>query len=138
VIAVTRRYHFPAAHVLCSPELTQAENERLYGKCANPAGHGHNYGVEVTLTGPVDARTGFVVDPDWLDALVRERIVARFSHRSLNADPAFAGRVPTAENLALFVESELADALSGHTPARLVRVRVAETARNVFATGELQ
>jgi 6-pyruvoyltetrahydropterin/6-carboxytetrahydropterin synthase len=138
MIAVTRRYRFPAAHVLCSRELSDAENRRIYGKCANPNGHGHDYGIEVSVAGPVDARTGFVVDPDWLDALVRERVVARFSHRLLNADPAFAQRVPTAENLALFVEHELADEVAARGQARLVRVRVVETPRNFFETGELQ
>ena len=69
-VAVTHRYHFAAAHVLCRDEWGPAENERVYGKCANPNGHGHNYGVEVTVSGSVDSRTGRVVDPEWLDDLV--------------------------------------------------------------------
>jgi 6-pyruvoyltetrahydropterin/6-carboxytetrahydropterin synthase len=138
MIAVTRRYAFPAAHVLRSAELTDVENQRVYGKCANPNGHGHNYGVEVTLAGPVDSRTGWIVDPDWLDGLVHERVLDRFSHRLLNDDPAFGTRVPTAENIALFVESELAGDVAERTSARVVRVRVVETPRNVFETGEMQ
>lgn len=135
-VAVTRRYRFPAAHILRRDDLSQAENVRLYGKCANPAGHGHNYGVEVTVAGPVDAESGVVVDPDWLDALVRERVLERLSHRMLNDDPAFQRNVPTAENILRFLEAELAEPIASHGDAHLARVRVVETQRNAFETGE--
>ena len=137
-VAVTRCYRFPAAHVLCRPELGQAENEALYGKCANPAGHGHNYGVEITVAGPVSAEDGAVVDPERLDALVRQRVVERFSHRMLNDDPAFERRVPTAENIVRFIEHELAEPVAALGGARLARVRVVETYRNTFETGDPQ
>ena len=136
MIAVTRRYRFPAAHVLRSEAFSDAENERIYGKCANPNGHGHDYGLEVTLSGPVDPRTGFLFPPDRLDALVRERIVDRLSHRLLNLDPWFARTVPTAENIAQAVENELAPAVAAGSEARLVRVRLHETRRNIFECGE--
>jgi len=137
IVAVTRRYRFPAAHVLCIPGLSEAENRRLYGKCANPAGHGHNYGIEVTVGGEIDPRTGWVVDPESLDALVGERVVERFSHRLLNDDPAFRRAVPTAENIARFVHESLEEPLADRG-ARLLRVQVVETRRNRFDTGELQ
>jgi 6-pyruvoyltetrahydropterin/6-carboxytetrahydropterin synthase len=137
-IAVTRRYGFPAAHVLARPEWPPERNERVYGRCANPAGHGHNYGLEVTVAGPLDPGSGRVVDPDWLDALVRERVLERFSHRLLNEDPAFREAVPTAENLARFVEGALAGPIAAGSRARLARVRILETRRNAFETGELR
>jgi len=137
-IAVTRRYGFPAAHVLARPEWPRERNERVWGKCANPAGHGHNYGLEVTVAGPLDPGSGRVVDPDWLDALVRERVVERLSHRLLNDDPAFREAVPTAENIARFVEGALEGPIAAGSRARLVRVRILETRRNVFETGELR
>jgi 6-pyruvoyltetrahydropterin/6-carboxytetrahydropterin synthase len=138
-VAITRRYVFPAAHVLCRDDLTPAENERLYGKCANPNGHGHNYGVEVTLAGPVDPATGCVVDPAWLDAEVQRRVVDRLAHRLLNDDPAFSDAVPTAENIVRFVESEMLSALADRTDGpRLARVRIRETRRNTFETGDPQ
>lgn len=135
-VAVTRRYRFPAAHILRRDELSQAENEALYGKCANPGGHGHNYGVEVTVAGPVDAETGVVVDPAWLDELVRERVLKRFSHRLLNDDPAFQRSVPTAENIVRFLEDELSEPIAARADARLARIRVVETHRNSFETGD--
>ena len=94
MIALTRRYRFPAAHVLRSPALSDADNARVYGKCANPAGHGHDYGLEITVAGDVDPATGQIFARDRLDALVGERVIARFGHALLNADPAFAARVP--------------------------------------------
>lgn len=135
-VAVTHRYRFAAAHVLCRDEWSQAENERVYGKCANPNGHGHNYGLEVTVSGSVDPRSGRVVDPDWLDDLVRRRVIDRLAFSLLNDDPAFAKRVPTAENIVRFVEEELAPELGPDGERRLARLRVVETRRNAFETGE--
>jgi len=137
ILALTRRYRFPAAHVLRVPGLPDAENERIYGKCANPAGHGHDYGIEVTVGGEIDPRSGRVVDPDGMDALVRERVVDRFSHRLLNEDPAFRRAVPTAENIARFVHQLLEGPLDA-LGARLLRVQVVETRRNRFDTGEFR
>lgn len=137
MILVTRRYRFPAAHVLRSGNLSDADNARVYGKCANPAGHGHDYGLEVTLGGPLDAETGVVFPIDRLDALVGERVLARLSHRLLNDDPWFADTVPTAEEIALAIERELREAVSAESSARVVRVRLLETRRNFFACGEM-
>jgi 6-pyruvoyltetrahydropterin/6-carboxytetrahydropterin synthase len=138
VIALTRRYRFPAAHVLCLPGAPQEESRRIYGRCANPAGHGHNYGVEVTVTGPVDERTGRILDPDRLDRLFEERVTRRFAHRMLNDEPAFSDRVPTAENIARAIYEQREEPVAREGPVRLLRVRVLETRRNAFVYGEDQ
>jgi len=135
VIALTRRYEFPAAHLLAHPSFTDSENRRLYGKCANPNGHGHNYGVEVTVSGRVDPLSGRIAEPDTLDELFDERVRARFAHQNLNDDRAFADRVPTAENIAQVIHEALVGAIAERTGARLVRVRVQETRRNSFVYG---
>lgn len=137
-VFVTRRYEFPAAHVLCRPELSDAENARLYGKCANPGGHGHDYGVEVTLTGECDGRTGSVVDRDRLDRLFDERVRARLGHRMLNDLDLFRARVPTAENVAAVVHELLAEPIAESGSARLVRVRIRETRKNSFVYGAME
>ncbi len=136
MIELTRCYRFPAAHVLSRDDLSFEQNERLYGKCANPAGHGHNYGIEVTVTGPVDERTGEVMSRQRLDALVDERVLARFTHRMLNDDVLFAELVPTAENIARVVHGRLAGPIAASGRARLARVRVLETRKNIFLYGE--
>jgi len=135
---VTRRYRFPAAHVLAHPSFTPAENRRIYGKCANPGGHGHDYAIEVTVSGPVDPRSGRIIDPEQLDAIFQRQVGERFGHRLLNADPAFAQRVPTGENLAQVIHAELAPAIERAGPAHLARVRVVETRRNSFVYGEME
>lgn len=136
MIALTRCYEFSAAHILAHPDLSAEENDRIYGKCANPAGHGHNYGLEVTVTGEIDSRSGWILPRDTLDGLVRSRVLDRFSQGLLNRDPAFGTRVPTAENIAAVIHAELAPAVAA-LGARLARVRLRETARNHFAYGEL-
>ena len=140
MISLTRRYRFPAAHVLAIPAASDAENRRIYGKCANPAGHGHDYGVEVTVSGPLEARSGRVIDPARLDAIFEERVAKRMAHRMLNELPLFAGRelVPTAENIARVVFEELAGPVAEVGEARLQRVRVLETRRNSFVYGEME
>ena len=138
MIGLTRRYRFPAAHVLRHASLSDEENVRVYGKCANPAGHGHDYGLEITVAGEAHPGDGRVADRDALDALVRERVLERFGFRLLNEDPAFAERVPTAENIACAIHDDLAPLVAERTGARLVRVRLEETRKNTFETGELR
>ncbi len=135
MIRVTRCYDFAAAHVLAHPSLSQAENERVYGKCAHPGGHGHDYGVEVTVAGEVDPETGRVIEPALLDAIFDERIGARLGHRFLNDDPLFGERVPTAENIAVAIHEELRGPVAERSGARVVDVRVLETRRNFCAYG---
>ena len=140
MISLTRCYRFPAAHVLAIATASDAENRRIYGKCANPAGHGHDYGVEVTVAGPLDERTGQVIDPARLDAIFEERVARRLGHRMLNELPLFADRdlVPTAENIARVVFEELAGPVAASGEARLRRVRILETRRNTFEYGETE
>jgi 6-pyruvoyltetrahydropterin/6-carboxytetrahydropterin synthase len=137
VIALTRRYRFPAAHVLRSERFSEAENQRIYGKCANPGGHGHDYAVELSVSGAVDPQSGSVISRERLDALVQQRVIDRFGHRMLNDDPAFRTRVPTAENVCCAIHEELAQPIA-ELGARLVRVRIEETRRNSFSLGELR
>jgi 6-pyruvoyltetrahydropterin/6-carboxytetrahydropterin synthase len=137
-VQLTRRYRFPAAHVLAHPSFSTEQNERTYGKCANPAGHGHDYGVEVTVEGPVDARTGRILEPGHLDCIVEARVLERFSHRMLNDDPLFRDQVPTAENLARVIHQRVAGPVADESGARVVRVRVEETRRNSFVYGEME
>jgi len=127
---LTRRYRFSASHRLNSDALTPAENARLYGKCNNPFGHGHDYVLDVSVEGPVDA-SGQIVDRSALDALVEERVLAQVDQRNLNCDlPELQRQVATTENLAFAIERMLAR--NWTLPARLARVRISETARNTF------
>ena len=128
MIRVTRSYPFSAAHVLARSDWSEQRNREVYGRCANPAGHGHNYLLEVTLGGEVDPVTGRLVQLQRLDQLVRTRILDRLDHRFLNRDlPEFEHAVPTAENIARFAWR----ALKGETsPAVLDRVRLVETSNN--------
>ena len=132
---VTRRYQFAASHRLHSARLSDQENQRLYGKCNNPYGHGHNYEVEVSARGPLDA-SGRAVDAERLDELVKRQVLEPFGHRNLNADvDSFERVVPTSENLAVEICRRLKENWSGAFPGewpKLDRVRVAETARNIF------
>jgi 6-pyruvoyltetrahydropterin/6-carboxytetrahydropterin synthase len=135
-VELTRCYRFPAAHVLARPSFSREENERIFGKCANPAGHGHNYGVEVTVSGAIDADTGRVAAPELLDEIFDDVVRQPFSHRMLNDLPRFADRVPTAETVAQVIYDDLGPAVAERAGAHLVRVRVVETARNSFEVGE--
>lgn len=137
MITVTRRYEFAAAHVLRQPSLSDADNQRIYGKCANANGHGHNYGLEVTITGPVNPDTGRIIEPEHLDEIVHHRVLERFDHRMLNEDSLFQEAVPTAENIAVAVHRQLAGSLTGQAGVRLLRVRIVETGRNHFDYGEM-
>ena len=136
MLNVTRRYRFAASHRLHTPGLSEAENRELYGKCNNPYGHGHNYELEITVRGPLDQSTGRAVDLRRLDELVKAEVLDKFDHRNLNAEIArFAETVPTSENLALELERRLRAGwhvtFPGEWP-RLEKIRIAETARNIF------
>ncbi|MCC6741444.1 MAG: 6-carboxytetrahydropterin synthase [Planctomycetia bacterium] len=126
-VALIRRYAFSSAHRLHSDALSPEENARLYGKCNNPNGHGHNYAVEVAVTGPVDPRTGFCADLPALDATVRRTILEPFDHNDLNALPEFARLVPTGENIARVIWDKLRAA-----GLPVLSVRLQETRDNFF------
>ena len=138
MIELTRRYEFPAAHLLSQPSFSEEENRRVYGKCANPNGHGHDYGVDITVTGPVEPVSGRIIDVRLLDAIVQERILDRFAHRYLNDDAAFLELVPTAENISRVIHQELAPAIRARSTAQLVRVRLRETRKNSFIYGAME
>ena len=138
---VTRIYRFAASHRLHSPRLSDEENRRVYGKCDNPFGHGHDYVLEVTVAGPLDAAAGRVVEPERLDRLVEMRVLQAFGHRDLNTEVgAFSntGVVPTTENLALEIRRRLAGRWEEEIGrnAALERVRLYETRKNIVETRE--
>lgn len=121
MIRTIRRYEFSAAHVLARPDWSEERNRSVYGKCANPSGHGHNYRIELTLEGAREAN----ID---IDGIVGERVLVQLDARFLNKEVlAFESVVPTAENIARYIWDRLRDALS---PARVVGVRLVETSNN--------
>lgn len=126
---LTRRYRFAASHRLHCDALSAQENQAVYGKCNNPYGHGHNYALEVTVGGPVDATTGMVCNLADLDAFVEENILERFGHENLNHLAEFAGVVPTTENLCMVLYKILED---GFRHAHVERIRMEETMLNSF------
>jgi len=126
---LTRRYLFSASHRLHSDAMSAAENTATYGKCNNPHGHGHNYTLEVTVSGTVDERTGMVCNLVDLDGFVRHEILDRFDHQNLNMLPQFAKGVPTTENLCIAIYDILQ---RGFSFAHLEKVRFEETMMNAF------
>lgn len=136
VVHFSRRYRLSASHRLHAPAFDDEHNREVYGKCNNPYGHGHNYFVEVTVAGPVDPDTGFVVDLPKLDALAKRELLDRFDHTHLNADPEFGGDVvPSTENFAMVVEHVFREGvaqLGREGRLRLVGIRIEETGRNSF------
>ena len=128
-IELGRRYRFAASHRLHTAHLSEEENYRVFGKCSNPHGHGHNFVVEVSVSGDVDPATGMIANLADLDSFVEHRVLDEFDHHSLNDDvPAFREKVPTTENLCL----EIFQRLKSFPTARLERVRVEETGNNTF------
>ena len=128
-ISLTRRYRFAASHRLHNAKFSEAENQRLYGKCNNPFGHGHNYVVEVTLTGPVDPATGMITNLGDLDPYVEREVIEAFDQKYLNEEvPEFREEVPTTEN----VVREIYRRLEAFPAARLERIRIEETSKNSF------
>ncbi|MGC9293032.1 MAG: 6-carboxytetrahydropterin synthase [Acidobacteriaceae bacterium] len=130
---LSRRYTISASHRLHSDAYTAEENRAVYGKCSHPHGHGHNYVVEVTVSGQVDPVTGMVCDLAELDGFMQQAVVARFDHQNLNCNPAFAQVVPTTENFCLEVHRIIK---RGFSSAVLERVRVEETSKNYFEYSE--
>jgi 6-pyruvoyltetrahydropterin/6-carboxytetrahydropterin synthase len=128
-VTLTRGYHFSASHRLDCEALSPQENRDVYGKCNNPHGHGHNYRVEVTVRGSIDAATGMVMNMADLDALVGESVVERFHLANLNADPLFQQEVPTTENLCRAIHRLV---VAGLPQGKLDRIRIEETENNFF------
>jgi 6-pyruvoyltetrahydropterin/6-carboxytetrahydropterin synthase len=136
MIRLTRRYRFSASHRLHSDQFSEAENAELYGKCNHPYGHGHDYVLEVSVTGPVDPKSGTAVLLPALDELVEKWIVQPFEHRDLNTEvPEFTQRVPTSENLVDVIEERLKANWTTYFTSqwpRLEKIRLQETQRNQF------
>jgi 6-pyruvoyltetrahydropterin/6-carboxytetrahydropterin synthase len=125
---LSRRYHFSASHRLHSDTYDAEKNRAVFGKCNNPHGHGHNYTVQVTVSGQVDPVTGMVCNLVDLDGFARKNVVERFDHTNLNTLDCFANRVSTTENLSI----EIFRIFKGFTAAHVERIHVEETSNNSF------
>jgi len=126
---------FSASHRLHSDKMSAEENRAIYGRCNNPHGHGHNYTVEITVSGPVDGQTGMVCNLAELDGFVRSEMLDRYDHQNLNLLPEFANEVPTTENLCIAIYKIVK---RGFHQAHLEKVRIEETMLNSFEyTGDL-
>ena len=128
MIYVTRKAHFSAAHRLYNPTFSDERNEAIFDKCNNPRGHGHNYTLEVSVTGPVDAITGYVMDLGLLRTIVEQEVIEQMDHRNLNLEvEILRGINPTAENIVVACWH----AIVAHVaPATLSRLRLWETENN--------
>jgi len=126
---LTRRYLFSASHRLHNDEMSEPENRATYGKCNNPHGHGHNYRLEVTVSGPVDDRTGMVCNLADLDTFIQSEVLDRYDLANLNTLQEFGSTVPTTENLCVRIFEILQ---RGFARAHLDRVRIEETMLNSF------
>jgi 6-pyruvoyltetrahydropterin/6-carboxytetrahydropterin synthase len=126
---LTRRYHFSASHRLHSADMSAEENLATYGKCNNPHGHGHNYTLEVTVSGPVDQTTGMVCNLVDLDSIVEREVLSRYHLQNLNTVQEFDELVPTTENLSIEIFKKLQ---RGFRLAHLDGVRLEETMMNSF------
>ncbi len=125
-VSITRRATFAAAHILCRPDWTDERNREVFGACVND--HGHNYVIEVTVSGPVDPETGMVVNLKQVDSILRREFIDAVDHRHLNRDVDFlATIIPTAENIAQAAFQRLAPHFQ---PARLIRLRLVESENN--------
>ena len=125
---LSRRYHFSASHRLHTDAFDAARNREVYGKCNNPHGHGHNYTVQVTLSGQVDPETGMVCNLSDLDSFAEKNLLARFDHTNLNKMDCFSNAVSTTENLT----AEIYKIFQDFSAAHLERVHVEETSNNSF------
>jgi 6-pyruvoyltetrahydropterin/6-carboxytetrahydropterin synthase len=125
MVFLTRKAEFSASHYYHNPEFSPEENQRIFGKCNNPNGHGHNYTLEVTVKGEVDPRSGFVVDLKQLKDIMYREVIEALDHRFLNKEiPEFSRAIPTTENLAISIWNRLQAKLK---VAALHRIRVYET-----------
>jgi 6-pyruvoyltetrahydropterin/6-carboxytetrahydropterin synthase len=126
---LSRRYLFSASHRLHSESMSAQENQEIYGKCNNPYGHGHNYVIEITVSGQIDSKTGMVCNLIDLDGFIEREVLSRFGHEHLNALQEFARDVPTTENLCIQIYEIVQ---RGFPHAHLERVRLEETMMNSF------
>ena len=129
-----RKAHFNAAHRLFLPQWSDEKNAEVFGKCSNPNYHGHNYDLEVGITGPIDAVTGFVMDVSELKKIIKTEVEDPFDHKNLNLEvPEFADLIPTVENIAKVIWTKLRGRIA---PQYGITIKLFETARNfVVYTG---
>lgn len=130
MIYITRKASFNAAHKLSRPDWTEDENTAVYGKCANPNWHGHNYQLYVTVKGEVNPETGFLVDLKWLKDVINTAVVDKIDHKNLNLDVDFmSGKLASTENLAIAIWEELVSLIS-ESGALLHSIKIYETENN--------
>jgi len=128
MIYVTRREVFSAAHRLFNEKYSNEDNLRIFGKCSNPNGHGHNYTVEIVVAGEIDPQTGFVIDLKLLKEIINDHILKKVDHKNLNIDVDFLqGIIPTSENIAVGIWNQLVDKLPA---GKLYAVKLYETENN--------
>lgn len=130
MMLITRKFHFSASHRVYDPKLSDAENLKLYGKCSNPNGHGHNYVMDITVSGEVDRKTGFVMDLSELKDIVEKNIIEKVDHKNLNIDVEFLkGILPSTENLAVRFWEQIENTVNTEN-RKLYSVRLQETVNN--------
>ncbi len=128
MIYVTRREIFSASHRIYNPELSDEENFKIYGKCSNPNGHGHNYTIEVTVAGEIDKDTGYLIDLSKLKKIIRENVINKLDHKNLNLDVEFLqNKIPTAENILIGIWNQLVDKIPN---GKLYSIKLYETENN--------
>jgi len=128
MVYVTRRETFSSAHRLYNPAFSDEENDRIFGKCNNPNGHGHNYTLEVVVAGEVDPQTGYVIDLKVLKKIIKEHVIKKIDHKHLNHDVEFMkDLIPTAENIAISIWKVLVDKIPN---GKLYSVKIYETENN--------
>ncbi|MCX6168544.1 MAG: 6-carboxytetrahydropterin synthase [Ignavibacteriales bacterium] len=128
MIYVTRREVFSSSHRLFNPNFSDSENERIFGKCSNLNGHGHNYTLEVIIVGDINIETGYVIDLKLLKEIIIENVIQKVDHKNLNLDVDFlSGKIPTAENICLGIWNQLIDKIPS---GKLYSVKLYETENN--------
>jgi len=125
MVYLTRKIEFSSSHLYHNPAMSPEENRRIFGKCNNPHGHGHNYVLEVTVVGEPDEKTGMIMDLQELKGILQREVTERMDHRFLNYEvPELKGKIPTTETVAMTIWNLLEPKIG---PARLYRVRLYET-----------
>ncbi len=130
MVYATRRETFSAAHRLYNPKFTDEENTRIFGKCSNPNWHGHNYILEIVVSGEIDSETGYLIDLKKLKNIIIENVIKHVDHKNLNTETVFMkGLIPTAENITVAIWKQLVDKIPN---GKLFSVKIYETENNYF------